>query len=420
MRKKQGPLSGPGGRIITKFAEESDWRKRIWIIEEQMRFLQDCPRRRSVILKFCVQGVKMYDAMGETLLMAHALRRIQYTTYRSEDSQFAFVSRNPHGSSHQLFCHLFVGSQPCEAQVLNILLCRSFQLQYLALHPEVADPEVSVRGVPLKVQRKCAGGGVVRQPLDPDEVSQNVNALVSFRRLPGSGEDRPPDTQTEDSDGVSVGGNPSLVNSYCSPTLVRKKAIRSKVLRSGAYRCPNYEAQLHREVEEASKTDPLSHSMPLELSDRLDPLLDAVWFCAGIGRDSGITLLKDDRVGAFLLRADPGCVRQWTMFMRTQCGVIPYKIYKTQEGRYSFEHLPEDFASLTALVDHHTSADGCLFYQLAHGRVNPCYEDQESSILPQRHNGVCPESNSEIRHSGETTVIGGESTNGTVPALVSE
>ncbi|NXH86189.1 SH2D5 protein, partial [Edolisoma coerulescens] len=31
-----------------------------------------------------------------TLLMAHALRRILYSTWRLPDRQFAFVARNPH------------------------------------------------------------------------------------------------------------------------------------------------------------------------------------------------------------------------------------------------------------------------------------------------------------------------------------
>ena len=42
-----------------------------------------------------------------------------------------------------------------------------------------------------------------------------------------------------------------LGNPYCSPTLVRKKAIRSKVLRSGAYRACTYETQLQLSAREA-------------------------------------------------------------------------------------------------------------------------------------------------------------------------
>lgn len=46
--------------------------------------------------------------------MAHALRRILYSTWCPADCQFAFVARNPRSPASKLFCHLFVGSQPGE------------------------------------------------------------------------------------------------------------------------------------------------------------------------------------------------------------------------------------------------------------------------------------------------------------------
>lgn len=52
-----------------------------------------------------------------------------------------------------------------------------------------------------------------------------------------------------------------LGNHYCSPTLVRKKAIRSKVLRSGAYRGCTYESQLQLSAREACEyPDALPHA----------------------------------------------------------------------------------------------------------------------------------------------------------------
>ncbi|XP_068097786.1 SH2 domain-containing protein 5 isoform X2 [Hyperolius riggenbachi] len=380
-----GPCARP--RTVTKFAEyvgsfpvkETDSRRRVWIIEEQMRFLKDCPRRRAVILKFCLQGVKMYDAEGEMLLMAHALRRIQYTTCRPEDHQFAFVSRNPRGAANQLFCHLFVGSQASEAQVLNLLLCRCFQLQYLASHPEARDTKASA---PAKAQRKGFAGGVVREPLDPEEVTPNVNALVSFRRIPMNGEEEVTNGSQDDMlDGGNISRSSSIEHPYCSPTLVRKKAIRSKVIRCGAYRCPASASQLQEMSRlEATPTHPVTDkSSPAltELSERPEVLLDTVWFCAGIDRDTSLTLLKEDRMGAYLLSRDPGYTGHFTLYMSTQCGVIPYKIFTTQQAKYCFEHLPQEFVSLAALVEHHSGSDGSLFFQLAHGRVNPCYEAQE-------------------------------------------
>ncbi|XP_009076692.1 PREDICTED: SH2 domain-containing protein 5, partial [Acanthisitta chloris] len=141
-----------------------------------------------------------------TLLMAHALRRILYSTWRPLP----------------LFCHLFVGL-PGEVQTLHLLLCRSFQLCYLLAHPEEQAGEGDL-----------PGPGVLWEPLNPDEVSRNVNALVSFRRLPvpaglgplGAGHIFTPSTpQDRRSEVEGRAWRPG--NLYCSPVLVRKKAIRS-------------------------------------------------------------------------------------------------------------------------------------------------------------------------------------------------
>ncbi|CAN2387970.1 SH2 domain containing 5 [Pristimantis euphronides] len=297
--------------------------------------------------------------------MAHALRRIQYTTCRLEDNQFAFVSRNPHGQPNHLFCHLFIGSQPSEAQALNLLLCRSFQLQYLVIDPKVSEYKASACP---KMQKKGISGAVVREPLDPEEVSQNVNALVSFRRLLVTAEVKNGSDQNE----TSVPRSSSLESPYCSPILVRKKAIRSKVLRSGAYRCPKYKPRAQERVaKDRSGCD------VMELTGKFEDLLEAVWFCAGVNRDKSIDLLKNDRMGAFLLQPDMDCAGLFTLYMSTQCGVIPYKIYTTPQAKYYFEHLPQEFSSLSDLVAHHSGTDSSLFFQLAHGRVNPCYEAQD-------------------------------------------
>lgn len=50
----------------------------------------------------------------QVLLMAHALRRVLYSTWCPADRQFAFVARNPQSPASKLFCHLFVGNQPGE------------------------------------------------------------------------------------------------------------------------------------------------------------------------------------------------------------------------------------------------------------------------------------------------------------------
>ena len=95
-------------------------------------FYQTCRRRRPVSIKFSIKGVKLYDEDEtvslvvdadlswvcfqisdlaplclQTLLMAHALRRVSLSTARPVDAQFAFVSHNPGSVDAQLYCHVF-------------------------------------------------------------------------------------------------------------------------------------------------------------------------------------------------------------------------------------------------------------------------------------------------------------------------
>ncbi|XP_035757775.1 SH2 domain-containing protein 5 [Egretta garzetta] len=322
-------IAKPAEYVGSFTVEDVELQQQAGQLEEQLRALKDCPRRRTVVLRFSLQGLKVYGADGETLLMAHALRRILYSTWRHADSQFAFVARNPHSPASTLFCHLF-GGLFClpQVQTLHLLLCRSFQLCYLLAHPE----EQVGEGEP-------PGAGVLREPLNPEEVSRNVNALVSFRRLPapaglgnlGAGERRP---EVEGRAGAWRPGNP-----YCSPVLVRKKAIRSKVLRSGAYRDCGGESQLHqppRDAMVAGWESKGARSLAF-LPENESILAESVWAFAGIARDSGIALLRQDVPGAFLLPPQPGLAKRWCLWVRAPCGVVPYCLSRTHQGRFCVE-----------------------------------------------------------------------------------
>uniref|UniRef100_A0A287D6S6 SH2 domain containing 5 n=1 Tax=Ictidomys tridecemlineatus TaxID=43179 RepID=A0A287D6S6_ICTTR len=136
-----------------------------------------------------------------------------------------------------------------KVQILHLLLCRSFQLAYLLQHPEErAQPEPCpgpAGDVSLKPLSSPGGPpAMVREPFGRDQLSQNVHALVSFRRLPAEGPVGGGGKELPESEGRGGARHARLGNPYCSPTLVRKKAIRSKVIRSGAYRACTYETQL--------------------------------------------------------------------------------------------------------------------------------------------------------------------------------
>ncbi|XP_054031849.1 SH2 domain-containing protein 5 [Dryobates pubescens] len=362
-------ITKPAEYVGSFVVENLDLQQQAGRLEEQLRALKDCPRRRLVLLRFSLQGLKVYGADGETLLMAHALRRILYSTWRHADRQFAFVARNPRSAPSSLFCHLFVGL-PGEVQTLHHLLCRSFQLSYLQAHPE----EQAAEGDP-------PGLGVLREPLNPEEVSRNVNALVSFRRLPaalgslGTGERR---LEAEGRGSAWRPGNP-----YCSPVLVRKKAIRSKVLRSGAYRDCGADGQLHpRDAGESGCESKGARSLAF-LPENESVLAESVWAFAGIARDAGIALLRQDVPGAFLLRPEPGLPKRWCLWVRTPCGVVPYCLFRTHQGRFCVEHSSAEFSSVAALLTHYSGAPGGCFCRLAPGRRNPGYEEQDPGCEEQ-------------------------------------
>lgn len=54
-------------------------------------------------------------------------------------------------------------------------------------------------------------------------------------------------------------------------------------------------------------------------------------------RASGIALLRGDVPGAFLLRPEPGATPRWCLWVHTPCGVVPYCVLRTQQGRFCVE-----------------------------------------------------------------------------------
>ncbi|XP_075629496.1 kinesin-like protein KIF17 isoform X3 [Balearica regulorum gibbericeps] len=374
-------IARPAEYVGSFVVEDLDLQQQAGRLEEQLRALKDCPRRRSVVLRFSLQGLKVYGADGETLLMAHALRRILYSTWRHADRQFAFVARNPRGPASTLFCHLFVGPSG-EVQTLHLLLCRSFQLCYLLAHPE----EQAGEG-------ETPGSGVLREPLNPEEVSRNVNALVSFRRLPalpglgslGAGERRP---EAEGRAGTWRLGNP-----YCSPILVRKKAIRSKVLRSGAYRDCGGESQLHqppRDAAAAGWESKGARSLAF-LPENENVLAESVWAFAGISRDGGIALLRRDVPGAFLLRPEPGLAKRWCLWVRAPCGVVPYCLFRTHQGRFCVENPaaagdpPKQFTFDGAYYQEHNTEQ--IYNEIAYPLVESVTEGYNGTIFAYGQTG---------------------------------
>ncbi|KAL4622506.1 SH2 domain-containing protein 5 isoform X1 [Arapaima gigas] len=344
----------------------------IQLLHRQLQSLKTCPRRRSVSLKFSIKGVKMYDEDETTLLMAHALHRISLSTTRPSDAQFAFVSHNPGSLDTQLYCHLFKARHARAAQFLNLLLCRCFQLLYLQKHPEEAEGQ-SVSPLPT-----CA----------PSLLNQgfplSVSALVSFRRAPMLGllsKEKPPSQHSEEQQSSPEEGPTS------SPTLVRKKAIRNKVLRSGAYRSFTYTPHKQRHLQEQLNSSQgkrqeslaVSRGRSPSLAETEEALAEAVWCCVGISSASCSSLLEEDVLGSFFLFSQataPGC---GSLIVRCPSGLVTYNINKTSEEKYLLENCQQEFDTIAALVEHYHEFAGELECLLSYARVNHCYEWDENT-----------------------------------------
>lgn len=162
---------------------------------------------------------------------------------------------------------------------------------------------------------------------------------------------------------------------------MRKKAIRSKVIRSGAYRGCTYEAQLQLSAREsypaAWEAWPRSPAGPPCLVEIEGSLTENIWAFAGLSRTCALALLRRDVVGAFLLWSEPGTSSQWCLSVRTRCGVVPHQVFRNHLGHYCLEHLPAQFPSLEALVENHAGMEHSLFCPLDMGRLNPIYEGQD-------------------------------------------
>ncbi|XP_043919111.1 SH2 domain-containing protein 5 [Protopterus annectens] len=319
--------------------------------------------------------------------MAHAIRRIYFTTCRPQNRQFAFVARNPQQPASELYCHLFAGSHPCEVKVLNLLLCRAFQMLYLSKNPEDREDVSQDQST-----EKANGNGLVMDSIRSEDISQNINALVSFRRLPcqkdldSSGNVK---NSTERAY-KSMYHHSSEDSTHCSPTLVRKKAIRNKVIRSGAFRCSN-------NVNPTSKCDERGESLYVQLSENEDLLMEAVYSFSGISRDARISVLARDVPGAFLLQDISAHQDHWSLTVRIPPEHVTYEIFRNEHGRYSRKGTAMDFPSMEALLDHYMCDKSGLLQQLDTARVNHCYEVHD-----------CPESSESPRSYIPSTAVSDE------------
>ncbi|XP_061543976.1 SH2 domain-containing protein 5 isoform X2 [Phycodurus eques] len=335
-------------------------------LHRNLKGLKTCKNRRPVSLKFSIKGVKMYDEDEMTLLMAHALRRVSLSTARPSDAQFAFVSHNPGSADAQLYCHVF---QARHARALS----------YLEKHPDEAQ-EVSSGSAPRRNPSLLNHGF----PL-------SVSALVSFRRAPFRGLMFGSKKRDKFSDEQQLCSQDEVFPSS-SPSLVRKKAIRNKVLRSGAYRSFTFTPLKQRHVQEhlsaSQEKDPdktqARRSRAPSLAETEEALAQAVWCWAGIATDSSYSLLADDVLGSYLLWPHPKKPKSGSLIIRFPSGLVTHLIENTREGNFLLEKCKAEFSSFAELIEHYMENQDGLPCRLTCARVNHCYEwEEEDATEPK-------------------------------------
>ncbi|KAI5093314.1 SH2 domain-containing protein 5 isoform 2, partial [Silurus meridionalis] len=352
-------------------------------LHSQLKSLKRYKRRRYVSLKFSIKGLKVYNEDETTLLMAHALRRVSLSIARPSDAQFAFVAHNPGSPDTQLYCHLFKARHARAAQFLNLLLCRCFQLCYLEKHPEDSEDKASGKKPTRSLSLLNHGF-----PL-------NVNALVSFRRAPAQGLLSVTQAGTSPRPSAESVSSPDDVFPT-SPTLVRKQAMRDKVLRSGAYRSFTCSPIKQRHLQERlnAPQDKGQDSVPVcrvrapSLAETEEALAHAVvYWCSS---DSSSSLLADDVLGSYLLCPHPKDPSLQSLLIRFPSGLVYLAVKTSSNGKLVLENCRVLFESLTVLIDHYTETRDELEVPLSCTRVNHCYEWEESKVQskrsPQRKN----------------------------------
>ncbi|XP_045161115.2 tensin-1-like isoform X2 [Mercenaria mercenaria] len=107
-----------------------DQTARTEFVQRQLESMHAVEKSKKVLLVMSLTGVKVCSSNGESVYMAHALKRISYAACDPEHRQFAFLAREPKGHINIQFCHAFITKTPEEAEELNTIIGNAFKMAY--------------------------------------------------------------------------------------------------------------------------------------------------------------------------------------------------------------------------------------------------------------------------------------------------
>lgn len=99
-------------------------------VQQQLENMHNVEKSKKILLVISLSGVKVCSSNGESVYMAHALKRISYAACDPDFCQFAFLAREPKGHINIQFCHAFVTQTPEEAEELNTIIGNAFKMAY--------------------------------------------------------------------------------------------------------------------------------------------------------------------------------------------------------------------------------------------------------------------------------------------------
>ncbi|XP_052832903.1 uncharacterized protein LOC106883979 isoform X2 [Octopus bimaculoides] len=99
-------------------------------VKKHLEDMRDVVKSIKVLLVISLSGVKVCSSKGESVYMAHALKRISFATCDPDYCQFSFLAREPKGQINVQFCHAFVTRNSPEAEELNTIIGNAFKMAY--------------------------------------------------------------------------------------------------------------------------------------------------------------------------------------------------------------------------------------------------------------------------------------------------
>ncbi|XP_064611165.1 tensin-1-like isoform X2 [Liolophura sinensis] len=108
----------------------NDETSRTDFVRKQLEQMRSVEKRKKVLLVISVTGIKVCSEDGQSVYMAHALKRISYASCDPDNRQFSFLAREPKGHINVQFCHAFQSDTSDEAEELNTVVGNAFKMAY--------------------------------------------------------------------------------------------------------------------------------------------------------------------------------------------------------------------------------------------------------------------------------------------------